>query len=51
MFGIKVHLSNRGLKLPCKGEHWIMVDFTVTGFGKDELEQLNKVRIHQQVLF
>ena len=28
-----------------------MVKFAAAGFGKDKLEQLNKVRIHQQVLF
>ena len=28
-----------------------MVKFAAAGFDKDELERLNKVRIHQQVLF
>jgi len=51
MFRIKMHLNGGGLKLPCKGDQWIMVKFAAAGFDKDELEPLNKVRIHQQVLF
>ena len=38
MFGIKVHLNDRGLKLPCKGDQWIMVKFAAADFGKDKLE-------------
>ena len=51
MFGIKVHLNDGGLKLPRKGDQWIIVKFAATGFGKDELERLNKVRVHKQILF
>ena len=51
MFGITVHLNDGGVKLPRKGDQWIMVKFAVAGFGKDELERLNKVRVQQQVLF
>ena len=51
MFGIKGHLNNGGLKLPRKGDQWIIVKFAAAGFGKDKLELLNKVRVHQQVLF
>ena len=51
IFEIKVHLYNGGLRLPRKGDQWIMVKFAEAGVGKDKLEQLNKVRIHQQVLF
>ena len=29
----------------------VMVKFAAAGFNKDELERLNKVRLHQQVLF
>ena len=51
MFGIQVHINDGELKLPRKGDQWIMVKFAAAGFGKDELERLNKVRVHQQVLF
>ena len=47
MFEIKAHLTNGGLKLPCKGDQWIMVKNVEVGFGKDELERLSKVGIHQ----
>ena len=45
-FGINIHLNNGGLKLPRKGDQWIMVKFAAAGFGKDKLARLNRVRIH-----
>ena len=47
MFGIKVHLNDGRLKLTQKGNQWIRIKFAAAGFGKDKMERLNKVRIHQ----
>ena len=51
IFVIRVHLNDGGLTWPHKEDKWIMVKFAETSFGENKLEKLNKVRIHQQVLF
>jgi hypothetical protein len=45
--GVKLHLNDGGIKFLCKGDQWIMEHVAVSGYRKEELERLNKVRIHQ----
>ena len=51
MFYIKVCLNNKFFKMPRKGDKWLMQLFVAAGFSKDSLLRLNRVRVHQQVLF
>ena len=46
-----VEFNVSSLKMPRKRDHSIRKAFGLKGFAKDDLERLNKVRIHQQVLF
>jgi hypothetical protein len=51
-FQVQVHKHNVGLTPP-RGEKdgWLMQCFEDAGYSLAELCQLNKVRIHQQVIF
>lgn len=49
--GYKVLLNNIELPFPRDGDEWIMNLFEDCGYSPKELLQLNRVRIHQQVLF
>ena len=51
MFDIKVCLNDKFFKIPRKGDKWLMQLFVAAGFSKDSLLRLNRVRVHQQVLF
>ena len=44
-------VNDNFLKMPRKGDKWIMQLFTRAGFKKEDLLRLNRVRVHQQVLF
>jgi len=50
-YGIKVVLNNIKLPFPKEGDRWLMQVFEEIGCTEDELHTLNRVRLHQQVLF
>ena len=50
-FNIDVQFNDVPIELPREGDNWLMRVFVEAGFGKQELQRLNRVRIHQQVLF
>ena len=51
MFNVLIDYNENFLKLPRERDQWIMHIFVVVGFSKDDLVRLNRVRLHQQVLF
>ena len=51
LFGVKVELENNIIKLPRQGDKGLMLLFVLAGFSKEDLVRLNRVRVHQQVLF
>ena len=50
-FGIKVKLGNITMRMAREDDNWLMKKFMMLGYKKAQLERLNKVRVHQQVLF
>ena len=50
-FGICISVLLGELQLPRENDNWIMLSFVDNGHSAEELEQLNQVRMHQQVLF
>lgn len=50
-YGVRVEFNDTLLKIPREQDKWLMREFVCLGFRKDELERLNRVRLHQQVLF
>lgn len=50
-FNVKLQLRNFKLKPPRDGDRWIMSAFEELGYTKGGLDILNRVRIHQEVLF
>ena len=51
MFKVVIDINDNFLKMSCKGDTWIMQLFVRAGFNKEDLLRLNRVRVHQQVLF
>ena len=51
MFDVKICLNDRFFTMPRKGDRWLMQMFVTAGFSKDSLLRLDRVRVHQQVLF
>ena len=51
MFKVVIDINDNFLKMPRKGDKWIMQLFVRAGFNKEDLLRLNRVRVHQQVLF
>ena len=51
MFKVLVDINDNFLKMPREGDKWIMQLFVRAGFNKEDLIRLNRVRVHQQVLF
>ena len=51
MFNVLIEYNENFLKLPRERDQWIMQMFVAVGFSKDDLVRLNRVRLHQQVLF
>eukprot|EP00984_Skeletonema_dohrnii_P025480 scaffold14646_cov77-Skeletonema_dohrnii-CCMP3373.AAC.6 len=49
-YGYKIVLNNIDLPFPRVGE-WLMRVFEDLGYDQQELRRLNRVRLHQQVLF
>lgn len=50
-FDIDVHFLDVPIDPPREGDDWLMRVFVETGFGKLELQRLNRVRTYHQVLF
>lgn len=51
LFGIHIEEGKLKLEPPRTGDEWLMAMFLHLGFNEAELLRLNKVRIHQQVLY
>jgi len=51
MFHLRVEVHNLDLKMPRRGDKWIMAEFICLGYSQKELIRLNRVRLHQQGLF
>ena len=51
MFNVVIHLNDNFFRMPREGDKWIMQLFTRVGFNKEDLLRLNRVCVHQQVLF
>ena len=51
MFNVVIDINENFFKMPRKGDKWIMQLFVRAGFNKEDLIRLNRVRVHQQVLF
>jgi len=50
-FNIKVQFAPLPLEPPRIRDSWIMKDFIQLNYSPQELRQLNRVRMHQQVIF
>ena len=50
-FGICISVLLGALHLPPENDNWIMLAFVDNGHRAEELERLNRVRMHQQVIF
>ena len=46
-----IDINDNFLRIPREGDKWIMQLFVQAGFNKEDLLRLNRVRVHQQVLF
>ena len=51
LFGIKVEFQDIPIKLARSGGKWLMREFKRVGYGPEEMQRLNRVRCHQQVIF
>ena len=51
MFKVVIDINDNLLKMPREGDKWIMQLCLRSGFNKEDLLRLNRVRVHQQVLF
>ena len=50
-FDVMVEFNNNPLELPRCSDKWLMRELILCVFSADELRQINRVRIHMQVLF
>ena len=50
-FDVLVEFADVPLELPREGDQWLMKLLEAAGFNQDELKRLNRVQVHQQVLF
>ena len=51
IFDIEVAFLDDIVALPLEGDRWLMWVLKDSGFSEEELARLNRVRVHQQVLF
>ena len=51
MFKVVIDINDNFLKMPREGDKWIIQLFVRAGFNKEDLLRLNRIRVHQQVLF
>lgn len=50
-FNIDIKIRNIDLSPPREGDKWIMPVLAAAGHSPEQLQRLNRVRVHQQVLF
>ncbi len=50
-FHLRIEIDNIYLVPPREGDAWFMEELFWMQFDKDELMRLNRVRLHQQVIF
>ena len=50
-FGITVEVCNIPLLQPRKRDKWMMMELKRKGHSTEDLRRLNRIRVHQQVLF
>jgi hypothetical protein len=50
-FSLHITLRNVNCQPPRGGDDWIMMQFLQLVYPENELSRLNRVRLHQQVLF
>jgi hypothetical protein len=50
-FNIKVNINNTKIRPPRAGDKWFNQALVDEGYKEEELHRLNRVRIHQQVLY
>ena len=48
---MEVVVTDTGLEMHRKRDKWLMLELVRVGYKGKELERLNRVRLHQQVLF
>ena len=51
MFGITVEVCNIHLLQPRNKDKWMVMEWKRKGHSTEYIHQLNRVRVHQQVLF
>ena len=51
MFNVVIGINDNLLKMPREGDKWILQMFVQAAFNKEDFLRLNRVRVHQQVLF
>ena len=51
MFNVMVSYDEQLVKFPREKDQWLMQMFVTSGFSKEDLVRLNRVRLHQQALF
>ena len=51
LFDVLVTFGDVPIELPRMGDHWLMRVFAQLGYSATDLQRLNRVRVHQQVLF
>jgi len=51
LFQFDVRVNNIPIKFVREGDEWLMLRFLRAGYNMDELLRLNRVQLHQQVLF
>ena len=50
-YGFNIIINNISLNFSRRGEKWLMACFEDAGFSKPEILDLNRICLHQQVLF
>jgi hypothetical protein len=50
-YGFDLSVHNLSVTFPQEGDDWLMAQFIAVGCSEKELQSLNRVRKHQQVLF
>ena len=51
LFDVEIEPDENFIKLPRERDEWLMQLFMKAGSEKDSLRHLNRVRVHQPVLF
>jgi hypothetical protein len=51
LFNLNVEIRDLPLRFPCANDEWLMLVLKETGYLREELVRLNRVRCHQQAIF